>query len=247
MVESDRSQSELARIGLHFADLARLLSTDERPPDPARLVSFATRAIPNCTHGAMTLIGANGKPSTHGATDDLPVQVDALQFSLREGPCLEAAEEDDLVRVDELAEDARWPAFGPACVEQLGIHSMFCIRLRLPGKDRAALNFYAQAPHSFDDLGAGVAAIFAPFAALAVQNLLAEKRMGNLETALQSSRQIGTAMGILMARGLLTSEQAFDKLATASQHLNRKLRDIAAEVQLTGELPSLPGAADRAG
>ena len=30
---------------------------------------------------------------------------------------------------------------------------------------------------------------------------------------------------------------AFDLLRRASQHLNRKLRDIAAEVELTGALP----------
>jgi hypothetical protein len=43
-----------------------------------------------------------------------------------------------------------------------------------------------------------------------------------------------------MARRLVTYEQAFAQLATASQHLNVKLRDIAAEVAETGELPELP-------
>lgn len=49
------------------------------------------------------------------------------------------------------------------------------------------------------------------------------------------------AVGILMARQQLTSEQAFGRLVTASQHLNRKLRDIAAEVTETGALPAVPG------
>jgi len=40
-----------------------------------------------------------------------------------------------------------------------------------------------------------------------------------------------------MAHGRLTSPQAFDQLITASQHLNRKLHDIAADVALTGALP----------
>lgn len=66
------------------------------------------------------------------------------------------------------------------------------------------------------------------------------RRADNLEVALKSSRQIGTAMGILMARRLVTSEQAFELLNRASQHLNRKLRDIAEEVELTGTLPNLP-------
>jgi hypothetical protein len=40
-----------------------------------------------------------------------------------------------------------------------------------------------------------------------------------------------------MATGRLTEHQAFDQLRTASQTLNRKLHDIAADVAATGRLP----------
>jgi len=40
-----------------------------------------------------------------------------------------------------------------------------------------------------------------------------------------------------MANGKLTSPQAFDQLRTASQNLNRKLHDIAADVAVTVTLP----------
>ena len=61
-----------------------------------------------------------------------------------------------------------------------------------------------------------------------------------MERALESSREIGTAIGILMARELCTADQAFDLLRVASQHTHRKLRDIAAHVKETGALPDLP-------
>ena len=48
-------------------------------------------------------------------------------------------------------------------------------------------------------------------------------------------------MGILMANGKLSNQQAFAGLRTASQHLNRKLHDIAAEVASTGQLPPVRG------
>jgi AmiR/NasT family two-component response regulator len=67
------------------------------------------------------------------------------------------------------------------------------------------------------------------------------QEIDNLHTALQASRRIGVAIGVLMARHLVTYEQAFGMLAAASQHLNRKLRDIAAEVAETGELPEEDG------
>jgi hypothetical protein len=65
-------------------------------------------------------------------------------------------------------------------------------------------------------------------------------KVDNLHRALNSNREIGAAMGILMARHTLTSDQAFDLLRRASQRAHRKIVAIAAEVIETGvlELPS---------
>jgi hypothetical protein len=64
----------------------------------------------------------------------------------------------------------------------------------------------------------------------------AEDRADNLHHALDSNRQIGVAMGVIMTRQGVTEQAAFDLLREASQHSNRKLRDVADEVVLTGEL-----------
>ena len=58
----------------------------------------------------------------------------------------------------------------------------------------------------------------------------------HLRTALHSSRDIGAAIGILMHRHKLTQDQAFARLAAASQHANRKLRELALDVIHTGQL-----------
>jgi hypothetical protein len=58
----------------------------------------------------------------------------------------------------------------------------------------------------------------------------------NLYKALHSNREIGAAMGILMARHRLTSDQAFDLLRRTSQRAHRKIVAIAADVIETGEL-----------
>ena len=64
----------------------------------------------------------------------------------------------------------------------------------------------------------------------------AENRSANLERALSSNRQIGAAIGILMALHKLTSEAAFAMLREASNNRNRSLRDVADRVVLTGSL-----------
>lgn len=78
---------------------------------------------------------------------------------------------------------------------------------------------------------------------VAIELLLAERRLAaaltqaaNLEIALSSNRDIGTAIGILMSTRLVTQQEAFTMLRTASQHGHRKLRDIANDVIFTGSL-----------
>jgi hypothetical protein len=53
-------------------------------------------------------------------------------------------------------------------------------------------------------------------------------------------------MGILMNRRQVTAGQAFQMLVRASQHLSRKLRDVAQDVARTGRDPgSLEGDSGR--
>jgi len=59
----------------------------------------------------------------------------------------------------------------------------------------------------------------------------------NLKRALEHSRDIGAAVGILMAFHKLTQDEAFALLRRSSQDQNRKLYAIAREVVATGELP----------
>lgn len=228
----------LARLDAQFAELADLLqSARSGPPDPERVVQFTARALSSGKHCALTFIRGRGAPVTIAATSDLARQVDEIQYAVGEGPCLEAIASSGVARCDELAGDRRWPEFARRAVAETGVRSMLGLRLYLDGEDRAAMNIYAERPSAFGEDDVAVAAIFAPFAALSLQSALRARDAENLQAALRSSRQIGTAIGILMAQQKITSEQAFAQLSDASQHLNRKLRDIAAVVELTGRLP----------
>lgn len=62
------------------------------------------------------------------------------------------------------------------------------------------------------------------------------ERAHHLDIALQTSRQIGAAIGILMTIHKITDKDAFDLLRLASQHSHRKLRDLALDVIDTGWL-----------
>ena len=76
-------------------------------------------------------------------------------------------------------------------------------------------------------------------ATLQEAELAARDQVVHLETALVTSRRIGAAIGILMARCHVTDDHAFALLRTTSQLTHRKVRDIAEDVVLTGTLPPL--------
>ena len=236
--QAQESGDGLRELTGYFTELAQALSRNpDAQLDPARVVRFIAAAIPHSDHCGLTLVRPDRRPQTVAATGDLPRRVDELQYDLDEGPCLDAADDHDIVLVQDLFTDTRWPTFAGKCVDETGVRSMLSIRLSLGLGNRAAMNLYGTTVGLFSDLDIGVASMFGPFAALAVQSRLHQQDVENLHAALTSSRQIGTAIGILMAREFVTSERAFELLREASQHLNRKLRDIAAEVEVTGELP----------
>jgi len=72
----------------------------------------------------------------------------------------------------------------------------------------------------------------------------AHARSEQLRIGLDSSRTIGTAIGILMSSYQLTADAGFRLLVAASQNTNLKLRDIAVDVATTGRLPVRPTLAD---
>lgn len=64
-------------------------------------------------------------------------------------------------------------------------------------------------------------------------------RVERLEEALVTNREIGVAIGIVMAAQRCNAIDAFATLRAASQNGNRKVRDIAAQITYTGELPMI--------
>lgn len=234
---ADRSE-ELARL---FVGIARHLHAEDDPARAREQITLAAVAtVPGCEHAAVSLVRRNGSITTDAATDELPALVDALQYETGQGPCLEALEHDRLYRSDDLAAETRWPGFARPAAERTGVRSMLSYRLYLDDEVHGALNLYSRRPRAFDDHAVTVGAILAGHATLALSHSRDRQQRRHLSEALASNRDIGVAIGILMASRGLSRDQAFDVLRDTSQWLNTKLRDVAEEVTHTGRLPSTP-------
>jgi GAF domain-containing protein len=243
MTESSDYESLLAQV----RDIGARMTVAKamHQVDAEHVIQLAAECVPHAQACALTVIDKRQRPRTVAASSELPIRVDELQYRTGQGPCLEAIVEDDLTRADDLATDRQWPEFAKQAVEETPVRSMFSVRMFLDADNRAALNFYATTPHAFDVTDIAIGALFSSFAALAIQAERDQERADHLTQALDSNRHVGTAMGILMARQLCTSEEAFALLRNASQSLHLKLVAIAEDVIRTGALPELPPARTR--
>jgi hypothetical protein len=238
--ERSEIASTLTELAAAFDALVEvLLDGGQVQLTPQRIVDVAARMMPGCRHAAVVVVDQD-RPRTLASTDTVPDQVDAVQFDAGEGPSLDILVTDDYVRVDDLTDDPRWPQFGSRAVEVANIRSMINYRLYLGRHRRAALSFYSTWPHAFDDLAAAIGAIFAAYCSL---TLITAALGGDVHPrrATQIHREIGVAIGILMATGQLVAEEALAQLHSASRRLHRDLQDVAHQVTTTGRLSDEPG------
>lgn len=234
-------------IAVQFAELnEHLVAGGSQESALQRLVDLAVGSVPGCTWAAVTVWPTGQRPRTLASSHDVAREVDRLQYDLGDGPCLVAAARPTPIVVADLARDDRWPRFRDVALARTPLRCVLSFHL-VDEPQRAGLNLYGARPVAFDTDATGVAALFATHARVLLGHADSAGRATRLARALETSRQIGTAIGILMHSHRIDADAAFDLLRRSSQHLHRKLRDVADEVTETGTLPDpgpRPGARD---
>jgi GAF domain-containing protein len=218
--------------------LARALHVKNAEVQPTldAIVTSAVQALPAARHAGLILVERR-ELIPQSTTGNPPHLLDLLQQRLKSGPCLEAAEQQAVIRIDDTTTDPRWPDFMPEAVK-LGVFSMLCVPLRVDERIVGTLSLYADRPQVFDEQADAAVRLFATLAALA---LTGAQRAAQLQSALRNREIIGQAKGVLMERLRITEDAAFVLLAQASQNRNTKLVAIAAHLVETGELLGVSG------
>ena len=164
--------------------------------------------------------------TTLAGTDPLVFILDDMQFALDEGPGITAIREGHTVIVDDAESEHRWPRFMSIAV-QLGLRSHLGMPISVEGRTLGGLNMYSTVPASVDAGRLAHARLLAAQTAIALD---ATRRESDLVLALQSSRTIGKAIGLVMERFDLDDHEAFEHLTRLSQRSSVALRDIAAHL-----------------
>ncbi len=197
-------------------DLAQRMAELARASAAPRSVE---KVLPDVTAAAMELIpGAD--------TAGVPRRLDELQMTFNEGPCVEAALDELIVRTDDFRSDERWPRYSAAVVE-IGVLSGLSFKLYTSERTAGALNLFSFKVNAFDAEDETTGVVLAAHAAAAI---LASRQGEQLQSALSTRDRIGQAKGIIMERFGVDDMKAFDMLRTLSQDSNTRLVDVAQQV-----------------
>jgi len=238
MIDDRPSRSGETDTGEHLGEVmsrvARRLQEEHGDVEATlrAITAAAVSAVPGADECGISYVVGRRRVEPRSSTSDLPREVDALQGRLAQGPCVDAVWDLEVVRVDDVGADERWPAFAEAA-PGLGAGSMMCFQLSISGDRLGAMNLYSRTPGAFDDECVEVGHMLAGHAAVALAGAEHEE---HLRRGMDHRDVIGQAKGILMERYKLTADQAFALLSRTSQHTNRKLFDIAAQLAETGAL-----------
>ncbi len=215
------------------------------------LVTSSKRLVDGCDRASL-LLRERDRYRTSASTDDTARRIDQIELEIGEGPCVDAILDEAYQHDPDLTDGVSpWPTFTARIIVETPVRSAIGYRLYLDGDKVGALNLFSDTPGGLNAASADTGAVLASFASVALMALRAREQASTLREGLQSNREIGKAVGLLMATHRVSADDAFALLRTTSQELNIKLAQVAAQVvlgqetQLTAARPPVVSPAQR--
>ncbi|MDT0277612.1 GAF and ANTAR domain-containing protein [Blastococcus goldschmidtiae] len=208
---------ELAGV---FARMSGLLLSEETVATSLSVLSsLAHETVPGSCGAGVSLIEGRRRSSA-GSTDERVREADSLQYELDQGPCLAAATQRELVAVEDLQQERRWPRWA-AAVQPLGLRAALSAPLVAGDATLGAIKVYADHPAAFDARSRHLLALFSAQAALVVANLQtaerARRHSDGMRQAVRDRDVVGVAKGVLIGRHSVDEDAAMRMLIARSQ------------------------------
>jgi hypothetical protein len=222
--------------------LAALVAAGPSASWPQRLVEACQEAT-HMSGVGLAFVDDAGIGGIVAATGGAAQEMEALQFALNEGPCLEASLSGRPVLCPDLARDAvtRWPAFAPGA-EAAGVAAAFTYPLRVGAIALGVLDLYRDTSGPLSGTEPREAAAFAD-AAVAVLLHLHEEERGDSDGAAQLDGNgprlvdlvdrravVHQAVGMVSVQLSVGLPDALLRLRAHAWSRNRSLTDVATAV-----------------
>jgi len=169
------------------------------------------------------------------STDDVSQLIEELQYTLGEGPCVDAYQQDGVVAEPDLAEPVarRWPAFTPPAL-QAGVRAVFGFPLRVGTVRLGALNLYRDRPGLLTGEQHADALVLADVAARWVLDTQAGAPSGAVAKELEAGADfhfaVHNAAGMVSVQEGISVAEALIRLRAFAFSNDRLLADVADDV-----------------
>lgn len=228
------SDSPMAELTLVFARLSGMLLSEESAAGAARRLAQVACVLVDRAEGAgVSLLDEGGRRTSAGSTGESVDAADALQYELGEGPCLSAWATGAPQRVDDTAEERRWPVWSAAAA-RAGIRAVLSVPLMRQEHALGAMKVYATVPHAFTAPEERVLGLLAEAAATLLGSALAPEEPHRLSASLQAAladrRAVDLATGMLMERHGSDAQSARVMLLHASRTQDLPMTRLASRV-----------------
>lgn len=168
-------------------------------------------------------------------SDDVSELIEELQYTLGEGPCVDAYQQATVVTEPDLAnpETARWLAFTPAAL-QAGVRAVFGFPLQVGTVRLGALNLYRTRPGPLEGEQHADALVLADLTARWVLETQAGAPEGtvakDLETGADFHFAVHNAAGIVSVQEGISVTEALIRLRAFAYSHDRLLAEVAQDV-----------------
>ena len=226
----------------HFDRVWTLIDAEPVTPDDSpdvvgwmqRLCRVAATVLPATGVGVSVMARAE-HPATVAASDEHSAIIEDLQFTVGEGPCIDAYKTGRPVFAPDLSVAARirWPGYAPAAQER-GIQAAFAFPLQIGAARLGALDVYQDQPGGLSPETIAEALTFADAAMTGL--LTAQQRFNEddgapaLDDALDNRFELYQAQGMVAMQLGVTLHDAMIRIRAYAYAHNRPLGDVADDI-----------------
>ena len=217
-----------------LARILRLLSSDDATAGTDRLCAVCAEAT-NVSGAGIMLMSSDVPQGSLCTTDQVSALIEELQYTLGEGPCVDAYQTHRPVAAPALAasEEVRWPAFTPAVVAA-GAGALFGFPLGIGAIRLGALNLYRDRPGPLTPDQHSDALVMANVAARVVIGMQANAPLGTIAVELERGADfqlvVHQAAGMVAVQLDVNVTEALVRLRARAFADERRLADVATAV-----------------
>ncbi len=211
------------------------LLAGEHPAGETRRLCEVAAEVTGMSGAGIMLLNAAGPQGSLCTTNDTSALIEELQYTLGEGPCVDAHRDGTATLEADLAEPTapRWAAFsGPAVAA--GVRAVFGFPIRIGAARLGALNLYRDSPGLLSDDQYADAVVMAEVAARAILALQSEAPVDTIAAELDIDADfhpvVHQAAGMVSVQLDVAVTEALVRLRAHAFATEQSLNDVATAV-----------------